>query len=521
MININRRKRQATENTEAIIVDVWNKIRDGEVLIEKGCEIHNIVELDQLISEIEPNVELLARSIQSDWAIPIVLQAVGEIYYGGYKEYGEIGNCYKRVLVYLWQNSYEVTGDYKNIERLKQLIKLSFVVEVLYSYRKMFVSIPELYFSFENGYTMVPEKFRESFLLFKNLAEGKGKRMRVAEVNSQLMNEKCIQFFEGMVGVLEGREPKDIDVFKETFYEEIPGVKNPECAKFWKELFMRYSFYMITLISTKELGKLEEVILFHEFAFPFSEKYITQESVQNCFWTKDWFKKQSAERYGNLIVAKPILRISPNGDFATSSAVIGDSINYFVESQLLGYSNRSPYLNLPNTIFKKAFSDKFENQCIEFFRSRGYLAGHVLENGIWKIQKENKNLSLLDEKLYGEVDVLAYHSLIPTVFLIECKVLHDVRDSQSYQNVIVKLKEDSEGFKSKLRKKAEWVKKAFEANLSITVDVIKVLVTDIPLPVLGANEEDILVLDYDTLKLMVENFDQEAAERLEQYIGSI
>lgn len=508
MINITRRKRQAFENSSTIIKGVLNSINNNRILTEQVCQIHNVNELDHLINDIEPELFSLAQSLQPDWAIPIVLQIIGELYYGRYTQYKDICNYFKRSLAYLWQNSHIPHGNYKNIARLERLICLCYVIETLYAFRKMFIAVPDFWFSFETGHAVIPDAFHTDFLNFGMLASGKGKRFRVAETNSRLMNEQAAPFFQGLLSILDGKPPREIEVLKGTFYADVPGIENSECARFWKEVFFRYSFYLATLASCEDVYKPEDVVLFEEFAIAIPETYLTQDVVQNSFWKHDWFKQQLAECYGNLIVSKPIIRISPNGDFATSPVLIGDSLNQFVEKQLLGYSTRSPYLNLPSKIFKDAFSEKFEEQCIQLLRKHGFLAGHISETGIWKTQHESINLRITGENLYGEVDVFAYHPGTSIAFLIECKVLLDVQDSRSYQNIVSKLKDDSEGFKFKLRKKAGWIQKSFTLHYGFHIEPFMFLVTDIPLPVLDADDKDITIVDYSRLEYLLEMLDE-------------
>ena len=76
--------------------------------------------------------------------------------------------------------------------------------------------------------------------------------------------------------------------------------------------------------------------------------------------------------------------------------------------------------------------------------------------------------------------------------------------SRSYQNVVSKLKDDSEGFKFKLRRKASWIQKAFNQHYSSNIEPIMLLITDIPLPVLTADDEDITIADYCQLEYLLE-----------------
>lgn len=518
MINLTRRKRQAQENTGPLILAIVHNIENDVSLYQKEAKISNINELDRLIREIEPDVVKLAQSLHPDWALPIVLQAIGELYYGEYTNYNFCGNYFKRAAAYLWQNSLVPHGDYKNMVRLEELISRCYVLETLYSFRKMFIAIPDLWLSFENGHVNVPETFRERFRDYAPLAAGKGKRFRIAKENSRLMNQQSRQFLCGLKSVLDGDAPGEVEIFKNTFYKGIPGIENAECAKFWKEVFCRYCFYLAALTQCIDGDPPTSVTLFQEFAILGSEKYITQEIVTNSFWTKAWFNKQIPERYGSLLLDKPIVRISPNGDFATSPVLIGDSLNQFVEKQLLKYSTRSPYLCMPDSIFKDVFSEEFEDQCIDLFRNRGYLAGHVLETGVWKCQSGNVDLNFSDEKLYGEIDVLACHPRLPITFLIECKVLLDIEDSRSYQNLVAKLRDDSEGFKDKMRKKAVWLKESFEFRFGMPIDPFMFLVTDIPMPVIGVEDQEIILTYFNDLEQTLDEVEEKLPELSKQLL---
>ena len=512
-VNFKRRKHQAQENVGSLITDVCGVFQSDESLIDRELEIHNLEELDQLIRDIEPDVLAIAQSLHPDWAIPIVIQAIGEIYYGQYSQYAFAGNYFKRSLTYLWQNSCTLHGEFKNLMRLQTLIKMSYMMETLYSSRKMFFANPELYLVFYNGHVNIPEKFREDFLRFGLLNVGKGKRFRIAEVNSKLMNEQSLLFMAGLIGILNGESPRKIPVFQNTFYEHVPGIENSECALFWKEVFFRFSAYISAIRQLDESEDACSVVLFNEYAATVNPKYFTQEIVENSFWKQDWFRCTDPEVRGNLVVERPILRISPQGAFATSAVLLGDSLNNFVEAQLMGYPTRTPYLKLPGTIFKNAFSEKFEDQCIELFREYGFQAGHVLESGVWKKQKKDAMLSVPSEKLYGEVDVLAYHTNLSVAFLVECKVLLDVRDSRSYQNLSAKLKDDSECFKDKLRKKGAWIQKALSSRYNQPITPYMMLVTDIPMPILGVEEEDIAVIQFQQLQeFLEENFKERTSQ---------
>lgn len=512
MINLTRRKRQAQENTGPLILAVARTLTTYEIFYPKTAKIHSREELDGLIREIEPGVVALAQSLYPDWAIPIVLQAVGELYYGAYKQFNFCGNYFKRAVAYLWQNSVVPHGTHKNMDGLIKLVCQCYMLEILYSLRILFIAIPDFYFSFKNGYVFIPNEHQGAFQEFSFLSSGKGKRLRIAEVNSKLMNEQMQAFLPALRSVLDGKPPSEIAIFQKTFYEKIPGIENEACARFWKEIFFRYNLYFFTLAQCIDGSPPTAVTLFPEFAVMGMEKYLTQKIITNSFWNRTWFEKQSRERYGNLLVDKPVVRISPGGDFATSPVLIGDSLNQFVEQQLLRYSTRDPYLSMPDHIFRDAFSEEFENQCIELFQKRGYLAGHVSEKGIWKHQTGSVDLNFSVEKLYGEIDVLACHTQWPVSILVECKVLLDAQDSRSYQNMVSKLRDDSEGFRGKLRKKADWVSGSLQSRFPFPVTLMMVLVTDIPMPVLQSDDTDIFLTYFSNLKDTLDSIETQLSQ---------
>lgn len=500
MINLKRRKRQANENAGSVITMLANRVGGKEPLCkakDASLRISDEAGLNQLIGTVEDELEDVLRQLEPDWAMPVVAEAVGKIYYGEFREYQDYGTSFKRALAYLWKSVFIQHGENKSLGKLVELLSYCFILEQLYGMRRGFWIAEEFYFSFEKGYLTVPEKFRPSCFQYMQLGAGRGKRLRVAKVNSVLMNEKIQEYYQALMDVLHGKEPSGIFVFQNTFYASIPGISDGQCKKFWQELFFRYNFYLsLRMMSDgKDLGT--EIVLFPEFGVNLPEHLFTQESVDNVFWNWKWLKKQSKERYGNLIVDRPVMRISREGDFVTSAVLMGDSINNFIEKQIFHYVTRDQNFNLPQDVFRKAFSEPFEETCIQYFRGKGFLAGHVSENGTWKTQEGDIRLSA-EEKIYGEVDVLAYRKEQGILILAECKVLREAEDTRAYKNLVAKLKDDSEGFRAKLTKKGAWIAKAFRREFGVEIAPERMILTDIPLPVIGL-EGDIVYTSFPRL----------------------
>lgn len=505
MLNYRRRKRQADENSN-IVISKWDSIINNRVSLYQGkyC-IRNDSELMALVKKIVCEVQIKANSIAADWSIPIIIEAIGRMYYGNRKENVQYGTIFKRALVYLWNANTTNVMERKNIESLLEVLGMCYVLEGLYGFRRFFLISNEFSFVVENGYFRCDDEYRPMIAEFADLIQGRGKRMRIAATNSELMLKKAGEFHKALLKVLSGEEPKNIRVFSGTFYEKIPGILDNECKKFWQSIFFRYELYISTLISErKESGNEKDfvpsVTLFHEFEMEFPEGLFTQEIVQDVFWNREWLDGQEDERYGNLIVERPIMRITSGGDFATCSVLIGDSINDFIERQILNYPSKSPKIKLPPIVFKNAISVPFEDKVINSFREINFYAGHVSEKGIWEVQNKSIDLNCKNNiRLYGEIDTLAYSPTLNFAILVECKVLNDVRDYRSYKNIVSKLVDDSEGFHAKVLNKSEWVNKALSNYYKTKVEAVCVILTDIPIPIVDCPNEDIILTYYNNL----------------------
>lgn len=514
MLNYERRKRQAKENSVIIIKNLDEDIQNRRTLYPGVYHLADDQLLMDLISKLGAKVKLEAENIEPDWSIPIILEAISQMYYGNLKNYINYGPIFKRALVYLWDINTERIVSKKNHESLMEVLRLCYVIETLYGFRKFFLVDKNFSFIVINGYISWDAKYTPMLQNFVELNKGRGTRMRIAKINSTLMCKHMIEFRDSLTSVLEGQAPDSIPLFKDTFYEKIPGISNSECQRFWQTVYFRHSFFiamtMHPYFSEKSpLDLSPEISIFPELPLRVSEGFLTQETVQDTFWTKNWVKSQNDERYSNLIVERPLLRITPYGDYATSSVLIGDSINYFIEGQIMKYTGRSPLISLPPSVFKEAVSEPFENRVINEFRQNGFLAGHVTEGGVWRTQRGNLNLNFGDSKLYGEIDTLAYLPGTDISILIECKVLNDIQDYRSYRNTIAKLTDDSEGFRAKLLKKSKWINQALSEELGMKISSINVLLTDIPLPVINFPADNILFTWYDELFTFLWRFFQE------------
>lgn len=486
-------------DSKQLIKGVFDKIRTAKENKNLAVRINSFDEVEQEVSNIEPKLIEIAQSLCPEWAIQRLLQAIGEVYYGGLDKYVEVGPPMKYAVACFEKANAISFGTEQNIGKLIELVRLSTIVCNLYFMRLLFAAYPNFSCTLDNTGVHFPPEFNQEVNKYMLMTSGRGKRLRIADTNTQLMLMHAERFFDALNQVRNGKPPKKIPLFKGTFYEKVPGMEHAECKKFWEELYDRFYLLIHTGAITQDEVK---VALLEESDFSFSTG-----SIVNSIWNAEWFNGNHRENYSELLVERPVVRIASTGKYATSFVLIGDSINKFVEKQLLRYPSRYPSLNIPECVFKESFSEEFENRCIQLFRNNGFLAGHIKESGAWIHQKGTVSLCFSNEKILGEVDVFAYHPGTGEAFLVECKVLLDVTSARSYRNIISKLRDDSEKFRTKLHKKAEWVNKAINIYFKKEIQLRKVIVTDIPMPILNSNTSDISLWDYQLMEIMLDKSD--------------
>lgn len=137
-MNYGRRKRQADENSNIIIEKFAENINNIECLYPGKYYIKNDDELMKLVERIRCEVRKEANDLQPDWSIPIILEAIGKMYYGDQQANMEYGPMFKRALVYLWNTNTEIIPSKKNLESLLEVLGMCFVLEALYGLRRFF-----------------------------------------------------------------------------------------------------------------------------------------------------------------------------------------------------------------------------------------------------------------------------------------------------------------------------------------------------------------------------------------------
>ena len=313
-------------------------------------------ELKALWRTFYDSTTLLSNQINQSWALPVLIQVIGEVYYGQYKDAEEkewIGPAAKASLPFVWKNNYEAQKEGKDITVLKQLIFQCHMMEQLANMHAYFNFLPEQAAEYRRG-QLAHHKKNIPFILATNQAMiGKGTRLRVSDENTQLMCDG-IEFRKAIEAVLLDTQPADIPLLRDTFYAYIPSSKK----RFWRALWTRvFMFcYVVSLSSTAE-NILANAIIIPKHGFPVIEEFTSQQHMESMFWQRPWLERQTRDAAVpmlNIAVERPILRIHKQGFFATSLTLLGDSINNFVESQIFRLPGREMGIDLPDSVRKKS-----------------------------------------------------------------------------------------------------------------------------------------------------------------------
>lgn len=258
-------------------------------------------------------------------------------------------------------------------------------------------------------------------------------------------------------------DAKDSKYFEGTFFCGVGNDKN----EFWSELLSRLFAYT-QIVSVQRIlnpfGIIEVQNNNFKSNFEINFPKNISEYYELPFWSIKWLDSiKSKYEDGKLITTRPFISLHRNSNrFFTTPNLIGDSINSFIEDAIMHDFNRRRY-KLKDKIFEDNISNPFEEKVVNWFISKGFLAGEVNNNGVWKNQENINNLGLRNsEKIPGQIDCLAISKSEKVINLIECKVIKTPDGHKSIRNVLNKLGiEDSDGFHYKLDKKIDWISKIY------------------------------------------------------------
>lgn len=471
--------------------------------------VNNLAECRTYLNKTRKLLERRAKEISPYIAIPILIQAITDFYYGGsYKEdLPWAGTSLKISLSLIWGNVHAIEGSPKSsIKQLSTIVKIAGIFEQLNNCVYIFETFGEGCIEFRpDGIYPKDENLQKAYYLFQKTFEKRGLTFRTLGQIGQIIYENPFAMKDAIENVIRGDISSAGEFFKGTIFNTILGT-SPNNLAFWGELWVRITMMLNTmLIRAKVTDNPLGIAIFEDYPVLVTEglgEGNIQEYIMNVFWRKDWYKKRitgDAFDLNNMIVERPVLRVTnQQGIYATSSILIADSINWFVESSVLNYQGLGG-VSLPSQIFKKDISERFENQVCDTFRKHNFLAGVVNEKGTWITGLGNLTLTHdAKQKMPGEIDVLAFHPITHELFVVECKVLIHPYGKNRLTNIINKLGEtDSEGYHTKLRRKIEWIKNTNIFGMYPVSQFAGLIIIDQVMP--GMFQGEFTVIDFEDL----------------------
>lgn len=157
-----------------------------------------------------------------------------------------------------------------------------------------------------------------------------------------------------------------------------------------------------------------------------------------------------------------------------------------------------------------AISQPFEDEVVEMFRDHGFEAGPVNDKGVWITgDGESRRHHLSDERIPGQIDVLAEDKTRKQFILMECKSMYPMAKTTGIaEKLRLEYRVDDSGqpefvgfeWRNKLRAKQEWVERALGMKCDFTAIVVEGVgyVSD------SETETDIPLITKDILGKMLE-----------------
>jgi hypothetical protein len=410
----------------------------------------------------------LSKQVSPYLSLPVILQAVTDFYFGPYgKEPPWLGTALKISLALIWANVHSNSvANSKSLKDVGDLVAAAAVFEQLEGIRWAYTGGEG-----QAELTGYGSRLSGDLLQFATemqaAFEKRGQLHRTLSDSVKAIFGDVLQPLAALQAcqhILNGEHPQSQKAFEGTIFAEIPG----EPLEFWAGLWGRLVLFIGSMVARAAVKGDPDpggIALIPTLDIPVFLKrgrdpVVLEQAIRRLFWDRNWYVSRVKENPQNMIVERPVMRITRDFNlFVTSTFNIADSITWFVEASILEYP-RSGGVPLPKAVFEHSISDRFEQTVKNVLRRHGFQAGEVNEGQQWILEEQPplKLEHLSAKKLPGQIGILAYHRRRKLVFVVECKVLALPDSVTRLRNIVGKIgEEDSEAFHSKLRRKIEWV----------------------------------------------------------------
>jgi hypothetical protein len=468
-------------------------------------------EVEQELQAARDTLRERAAQVNPGWALPIVLEAIGRAYYDDNphkQDWILAGPALKLAVCSIWPYIFRDTSRQRSLETLIDIVGAAKIVDQLEAIRWAVIAFRMDGHVLLNASGLHAEgPISEALEAVTRTFSARGKIFRLAKDTTSTITFKAFKVLPGIFKALDGECPSQIAELRDTWLSKIEQGDNPN---FWKGLAGRLNLWGTLLLlmhgsdpTSGEPYDLTKACLFPESIIGLELGDVPKTrlfTAEDLFWKKTWFGIQSPGQYRNLIVDRPALRVSSSPPlFCTSSVLVGDSINSFVEGCVCRYrSARDAHLH-PKS-FQSLLSEPFEEEIRKLFEQVGFRVGRVTKNGLWQTGAGDKNL-FLETRIRppGEIDVLAVHRH-GWIIVCECKVLVVPETDEGLRNLVSKLvEEDPEAIRSRLARKLSWIKTLADRLVNGTPRELAFIVLDRPWPGTGVSE-DVAILEISALE---------------------
>lgn len=460
------------ENNEKFIDDV-NRIlfllNQNPTSPDEYVVLNDNTEIESIFTDIKQDIISLSKGINVNRAVPILLYVIDKIYFDAtYKDLKYKGIAIKNLIATIWlygdkhisSKSNLITPDFENL--IKKVISLDSLRTYQWLYKLYSKKLSMKIQLSDYGVRIDDENWRylkSNFIIPENTY---GLYQRCVDTNNNLLLKDMNKYFESIKRVLKGEIPSNIEYYKGTYFEYFKGVEDDGFEKFWMGLHIRFVLWMQLCLQENMRDGISYVndIEFKNYLSQYGEVEYYKE---NLVWTDNYLDKIYLENY-NKIVSRPFVPLFGGKYLFSTSYIMIDSINSYIESFVFGHNGTKTLSRYEDKLFEQTFSKPFEKHVIELFNKFGYAAGGVTEGGTWQIYSENstKNEEIKNEYFksnnIGEIDCLAINEAEKKIYVVECKVLNLPTDFSSYRNRIT----DINGkFKNQLQRKTDFVKNRY------------------------------------------------------------
>jgi hypothetical protein len=469
-------------------------------LATSTLEVASLAQLEPMLRDAEERLRGHAESFSAIVAVPTLIDAIGRCYYGPESQEMTLrifGPALKIALAAVWPSIWRGTNASNSPDDLISLVAAALLVDQLQILRRA-------YFGFNaEGRVRIDAtsihadgSVRDALDSFQMAFAPRGEVLRLAESTTRSLQWNPAAAFQGVLRVLSGESPSLVPGLADTWMARLPlGVP----LRFWEGLATRLLMWLSLIESQKghDVDPIRPMLCGNTLAVvdigiapPRSIVLHTQE----LFWTRKWYARRSPFEYRHLIGDRPLLRVqSAPPSYCTSLVLVGDSINWFVESSVMKYPG-SAGTPLPDACFREVLSKPFEEKVHRELSTLGFRAGPVTRKGAWRLQDQVVDLSSLAGAPPGEIDVLAVHDA-GCIVLCECKIIAFPFTDSRLRNILRKLgKEDAEAIRAVARRKLAWLRAVADRLVNDPRAIAAYVVLDGPWPGTGA-VSDVSVLD--------------------------